>query len=551
MAYTKITSEDTSGKGVIGIPDTPALTTTAMQEKFDEIALDVLVPKHNALIEELESTESGKGADAIGFDTGTSGITAETAGAALRALKGELADKATTADVLTKDNAAEFTPTGQYNPATKKYVDDTVVAIGAGDMAKAVYDTDGDGVVDGAFGVYLHTKAGTVHALAGKGTSIKFNTTAAFNDGDTFTINGVAVEAQLINGDEIPGDFFAAGVVASCFLHDNKLTFGGGGAMGSWKFTAATSLPASVSKNTFVAIVTDIPATISTGENAPTAPSGGDVWFNMVDPSGGDVYSDGSVPFRCLGAYQYNAVSGEWVSINAYYSYLTEWKEVKGLPPAGGNLEDYTWDEINRIGELGRHEEYFSIGETKTVALTTGEVITLILVGFNSDALASDPTTYAPYSFHMQNCMNTRQQMELTNTNDNGWNGCRMRTTVLPEILLTLPAELQSVIKTVVKKSSAGNQSSNIVQTNDKLWLASEIEIFGTLTNSKSGEGSQYPYYATSGNRVKMVSNAAAPWWERSPHATNATHFCDVTASGTAFANAANTSHGVAFGLCV
>lgn len=150
MAYTKITSEDTSGKGVIGIPDTPALTTTAMQEKFDEIALDVLVPKHNALIDELESTESGKGADAIGFDTGTSGITAETAGAALRELKGELDDKATTADVLTKDNAAEFTPTGQYNPATKKYVDDTVVAIGAGDMAKAVYDTDDNGKVDDA-----------------------------------------------------------------------------------------------------------------------------------------------------------------------------------------------------------------------------------------------------------------------------------------------------------------------------------------------------------------------------------------------------------------
>lgn len=218
---------------------------------------------------------------------------------------------------------------------------------------------------------------------------------------------------------------------------------------------------------------------------------------------------------------------------------------------AGGDLANYSWDEINRIGALGRAAEYFSIGKTKQVALTTGEIITLVLVGFNSDALASDPTTFAPYSFHMQNSMNTKQQMELTHTNVNGWNGCRMRTTVLPEILLTLPAELQSVIKTVVKKSSAGNQSSDIVQTNDKLWLASEIEIFGTLTCSKSGEGSQYPYYATSGNRVKMVSNVAASWWERSPYAANATSFCVVYTPGTANNGSAGSSNGVAFGLCV
>lgn len=55
MALTKITQEDTNNKGVIGLPDTPNLTTQAMQEKFDELALDVIVPKHNGLIDELEA----------------------------------------------------------------------------------------------------------------------------------------------------------------------------------------------------------------------------------------------------------------------------------------------------------------------------------------------------------------------------------------------------------------------------------------------------------------------------------------------------------------
>ena len=63
MALTKITQADVNDKGVIGLPDTPNLSTQAMQEKFDEIALDVIIPKHNGLIDELEA---GTAAASIG-----------------------------------------------------------------------------------------------------------------------------------------------------------------------------------------------------------------------------------------------------------------------------------------------------------------------------------------------------------------------------------------------------------------------------------------------------------------------------------------------------
>ena len=45
--------------------------------------------------------------------------------------------------MLLKTNTEEFTPTGIYQPATKKYVDDKVVASGAADMTQAVYDPTG------------------------------------------------------------------------------------------------------------------------------------------------------------------------------------------------------------------------------------------------------------------------------------------------------------------------------------------------------------------------------------------------------------------------
>jgi hypothetical protein len=54
MNFTKITEEDLLNKGVFGLPDTPGLTTQQMQEKFDELSKDVIIPKFNSLIDELE-----------------------------------------------------------------------------------------------------------------------------------------------------------------------------------------------------------------------------------------------------------------------------------------------------------------------------------------------------------------------------------------------------------------------------------------------------------------------------------------------------------------
>lgn len=73
MSFTRILSSDTKNKGVIGLPDTPGLSTEDMQKKFDEIALDVIIPKLNVLIGELESAAAAASLGASVPD----GITAE------------------------------------------------------------------------------------------------------------------------------------------------------------------------------------------------------------------------------------------------------------------------------------------------------------------------------------------------------------------------------------------------------------------------------------------------------------------------------------------
>lgn len=132
----KILPEDTNGKGVIGLPDVPGLTTQDMQERFDQIALEVIVPKFNELADILSSNE---GAGNIGTEDGS---TVE------QTISDLSTNKADISNVLTKDQAEEYTPTGEYNPATKKYVDEKVLEVGAADMAKAVYDKNDNGIVD-------------------------------------------------------------------------------------------------------------------------------------------------------------------------------------------------------------------------------------------------------------------------------------------------------------------------------------------------------------------------------------------------------------------
>lgn len=65
MALTKITSADTYNKGVVGLADTPGLGVLEMQQKFDELATDVIIPKFNNLIDELEATTAAGNIGAV------------------------------------------------------------------------------------------------------------------------------------------------------------------------------------------------------------------------------------------------------------------------------------------------------------------------------------------------------------------------------------------------------------------------------------------------------------------------------------------------------
>jgi len=205
------------------------------------------------------------------------------------------------------------------------------------------------------------------------------------------------------------------------------------------------------------------------------------------------------------------------------------------------------WSAIIAACQSGSVPDSWVVGNSKTMTIN-GTDYQIDIIGKNHDTYTAGGT--APLTFQLHDCYGTKYAMNSSNTNSGGWTSCAMRSTHLPAILALMPSEVQAGIKEVNKLTSAGSQSSTINTTADKLFLLSEIEIFGSTTYSKAGEGSQYAYYSAGNSKVKNLNGSANVWWERSPYGSNSTSFCFVDSDGNANYNYASTSSGVAFGFC-
>lgn len=82
MSFTKITNADLKSRGATTLPNQPAISAQALKEEFDAPAKEIVAPKFNNLIDELEAAA---GAASLGAVAPT-GYTGETVQALLDAL---------------------------------------------------------------------------------------------------------------------------------------------------------------------------------------------------------------------------------------------------------------------------------------------------------------------------------------------------------------------------------------------------------------------------------------------------------------------------------
>lgn len=315
--------------------------------------------------------------------------------------------------------------------------------------------------------------------------------------------------------------------------------------------------------------------------------------------------------------------------IQQHYAAKTEYEAIMAkLGVMGGQLDlllassgmvsfaDCDWETIKAISESGKASSAFKVGDEKSITLSTGEKITMVILGFDHDNL-SDGSGKAGITLGMKNALSTTYMMNGSSKtydgqsgyNAGGWLNCEMRNNTMPMLLSYLPADVQAVIKSVKKLTSKGCMLSDMLETDDKLFLFSQEEVMGThywtTTGQLSfpGEGSQYEYFkkapiptptsgtgaftslegtgcfyttdtavasgynnrfnqakTTSANRYYNFNNAKAQgdsattscyWWLRSPYYGSSASFCCVVSGGYSNGSAAGSSLGVAFGFCV
>lgn len=226
MAFTKITDEDLQNKGVMGLPDTPGLSTSEMQAKFEQIAREVLVPKFNQLVDELLGPSAASQIGAKGKN---------------RTVQGHI-------DNLENPHNVTAEQVGAYTKdQTEKAISDRISQIGSADMTQAVYDPTGRRqdifAYADSLGVstYTHTKMDNVHHFSGSGTSGRVKMTADVEAGDTVMLGGKEVPAYV--GTETFADALAGEPVTGRWLtftqDGTQINFNGGGGLSLTKLALA------------------------------------------------------------------------------------------------------------------------------------------------------------------------------------------------------------------------------------------------------------------------------------------------------------------------
>ena len=212
---------------------------------------------------------------------------------------------------------------------------------------------------------------------------------------------------------------------------------------------------------------------------------------------------------------------------------------------------DNTWEQIIEACQTNNVPDTWEVGDQKAMTINGTDYL-IDIIGKNHDDYA-DGSGKAPLTFQMHDCYATQYAINAnsSDTNSGGWESCEMRNTTLPKVLKLMPNTVQTSIRTVTKKASAGDTSSSIKTSHDKLFLLSEIEVFGTLSLSFSGEGTQYAYYAAGNSKIKTINGSAVSWWERSPSKNNSEYWCRVYAyDSMASHETVYSDQGLSFAFC-
>lgn len=244
-------------------------------------------------------------------------------------------------------------------------------------------------------------------------------------------------------------------------------------------------------------------------------------------------------------------------------------------------LNDNDWATISAISGAGLANNYWSVGDVKTIIIN-GQVgnttffnlfIDAYILGINHNAgvegnnrihfcigKVNNKTVGLVDSQYDQYPMTSSGYFSMSygnsDTNRGGWKGCYMRNSVMQWIKNALPTDLQNVLKTVTKYTDntggGSNESSSVTATTETICLEAEFEVQGVRTYANSYEQNkqkQYDYYKNGNSKIRYKYNdtdIVVWWWSRNPYSAPSGLFCGVGAVGSAAVGSSRYCNAVA-----
>lgn len=238
-----------------------------------------------------------------------------------------------------------------------------------------------------------------------------------------------------------------------------------------------------------------------------------------------------------------NNITGETKcrAIFRYIGYLADdWATIES------HIEDGTATSIYQIG--ARKEVPFSIDGVDYIA-------DVEIIAHNHDDLA-DGSGKATLTFACKDLPEYKIRFNASNDNTGGWEASEARSICNGTLYDALPDELKAVIKPVFKLSDGGVDNKTLVQTVDKVWIASYEEV-GLPTNRYvlEGQGKTYSMtFSDNESRKKYLEDGTT-----SGYITRSSYLNDnskgmimrVTASGGSYSDIAFNYFHAAFGFCM
>ena len=219
-------------------------------------------------------------------------------------------------------------------------------------------------------------------------------------------------------------------------------------------------------------------------------------------------------------------------------------------PQPGKDIGAYSWQELIEMAndqDIELSDLDYLIGQSRNISITGYGTLAFQLIGIGHDSLASGGTSKL-LTFQSIDIV-CNHNMNSSNTTSGGWASSAMRTFMNGELLSKFPQYVQDVI-VEVKKPYCATANGSTQYSNDKLFIASEKEIFGT--SSYGNDGTQYEYWSinnTNNARIKKLNGSAQYWWMRSVRGS--TFFRIVGTDGSANYSSAYDTIGCVPCFCI